>query len=710
MPIQCPACLTDNPDGATRCSTCGYEPLDSSSNFSITTTNSVYHLPPGVLLKQGQYQIEKVLGEGGFGITYKGRNRQNNSIIAIKELWAEKGARQNNTLLWPNSITPKEKQLQINKFKLEASKQQKCQHPNIAKVHDWFEENNTAYIVMEFISGKSLYDILKKEGALAENRIKIYFIQIAEALKVVHANKFLHRDLKPDNIIIDNQDRAVLIDFGATREFIAGQTREMSVTLTYGYAPTEQYSYRSKRYPATDFYALCASMYELLTGQLPVEAMERANTLLQGSSSDPLISPRKLNPKISQLMERVILTGMKINVGERFQSAEEIIDALQGRFIPPSLRKAQELVKQGKLTEAIQAYGQFLTGEPDNGEAAIELALVQIHVKDSEAQITAKKAIQLKPNDGRAYGVLGLVNCRKAQWSEAVKQLQQAAKLSPQEAWIQANLAWALGKTGNWQAAKIAADQALKIDSNCTFALGIQAWIAANQQQWKSVIRAATPAIFKSKQTPSVDSQKLQQWTYPCLIFALEKAVVTKQAKDVDRRIQEFITQFSDAAWGWGFKGWKKGIEGLWNEALPCFEHASHQGHITNWIMINHGITLEQMNNIQEAVKVYKAYTQKFNDNAFVLFRLGTLLGRMGQWNTAKEHLERALQLKPDYAEAYHNKGWVLLNTRNSDGEVENVRELLSAYRQAFELYKQQNKINLAQKIQQNFQLIGIKL
>ena len=709
MPIQCPACLTDNPDGATRCSTCGYELLDSSSN-SPTTTTSVYHLSPGVLLKQGQYQIEKVLGEGGFGITYKGKNRQNNLIIAIKELWAEKGARQNNIMLWPNSITPKEKQLQINKFKLEASNQQKCQHPNIAQVYDWFEENHTAYIIMEFISGKSLYDLLEEEGILPENRIKKYFIQIAEALKVVHANNFLHRDLKPANILIDSQDRAVLIDFGATREFIAGQTREMSVTLTPGYAPSEQYSYRSKRYPATDFYALCASMYELLTGQLPIEAMERVNTLVQGGSSDPLIPPRKLNPNISELMERVILTGMKINVGERFQTADEIIDALKGRFISPSQRKAQELVKQGKLAEAIQAYGQFLTSEPDNGEAAVELALVQIHVKDSEAEITAQKAIQIKPDDGRAYGVLGLVNCRKAKWSEAVKQLQQAAKLSPQEAWIQANLAWALGKTGNWQAAKIAAAQALKIESNCTFALGIQAWIAANQQQWKSVIRTATSAIFKSKQSPSADSQKLQQWVYPYLIFALEKAVVTRQAKDVNRRIQEFITQFPDAAWGWGFKGWKKGIQGLWNEALPCFEQATHQVHIANWIMINHGITLEQLNNIQEAVKVYEAYTQKFNDNAFVLFRLGTLLGQMGQWNIAKAHLEKALQLQPNYAEAYHNKGWVLLNTRNSEGEVENVRELLSAYRQAFELYNQQNKINLAQKIQQNFQLIGIKL
>lgn len=707
MTIQCPACLADNPDGTVICFTCGYESLDFGSNSS-TTTSSTYHLSSGVLLQQGQYQIEIVLGEGGFGITYKGKNRQNSSLVAIKELWPEKAARQGSTVTWPSSITPKEKQLQINKFKLEASNQQKCQHPNIPKVYDWFEENNTVYIIMAFISGKSLYNILKEKGVLSENKVKHYCIQVAEALKVIHENNFLHRDIKPDNILIDSQDQVALIDFGATKEFIAGQTCEMSVTLTPDYAPYEQYSYRSRRYPATDFYALCASIYELLTGKPPIEAVDRVNALVQGGSSDPLIPARKLNPNISGLMERVILTGMKINVGERFQTADELIDALKGKFVSPHHKQAQELVKQGKLTEAISAYEKFLTSEPDNGEAAVELGLVQVHVNDSQAEISAQKAIQIQSNDGRAYGVLGLVNCRKSQWSEAVKQLQQAANLSPQEAWIQANLAWALGKIGNWNQAEIAAAKALQIDSNCTFTLGIQAWIATNQKQWKTVIRTATPAIFKSKQTPSADSQKLQQWVYPLLIFALEKAVVTKQARDVERRIEEFITQNPDN--GWGFKGCKKSRQGLWNEALPCFERVNHQAQVPNSVIVNHGIVLEHLNNIQEAVKVYETSTQKFGGSAFVSFRLGTLLGRMGQWIQAKSHLDKAIKLKPDYAEAHHNKGWVLLNIRNSDGKVENIRELLSVYRLAAKLYEQQHKPDLSQAVKQAFQIIEIEL
>lgn len=710
MTIQCPACLQDNPEGNTICSICGYEPLDINSSNSSTSTSSTYHLSSGTLLKQGQYRIEKVLGEGGFGITYKGTNKQNSSLVAIKELWPEKSARQNSNIVWASSIAPKEKQLQINKFKLEASNQQKCQHPNIAKVYEWFEENNTVYIIMEFIPGKSLLDILKNEGILSETRVKQYFIQIAEALKNVHDNKFLHRDIKPENILISDRDKAVLIDFGATREFIDGLSSAMSQIVTPGYAPYEQYSYTSKRVRATDFYALCASMYELLTGQLPVDAVERANSLVQGNSSDPLIPPKKLNSKISGLIERVILTGMQIKVAERFQTADELIDALKGKFVSPLHKKAQELVKQNKPKEAIIVYEQLLNNEPDNGEAIVELSLIQLHIDDFQAEITAKKAIQIQPNDGRGYGVLGLVNCRKSKWTEAAEQLQQAANLSPQAAWIQANLAWALGKTGNWQQAEIAAAKSLQINNNCTFTLGIQAWIAANQKHWKTAIRAATPAIFKFKQNPSANSQTLQQWVYPLLIFSLDKAVVTKQAKDVERRIEEFITQSPENAWAWGFKGWQKSRQGLWNEALPCFDRATSQAKVSSSIIINYGIALECSNNIQEAIRIYEIHLHRFGDNAFALFRLGTLFGIIGQWIKAKSYLDKVINLKPDYAEAYHNKGWVLLHDRNQNGEVKNIRELLFAYRQAVKLYEQQHKSNLSQTIIQAFQLIEVEL
>lgn len=701
MSILCPTCLTDNSDNAVSCISCG-TPLS-------TTAPSPSALQSGTLLRQGKYRIEEVLGQGGFGITYKGIYVQNSAPVAIKELWPEGAARQGSTVFWPHSIAPLNKQKQLTEFQTEASNVQKCVHPHIVKVYDWFQENDTAYIVMELLSGKPLDKILKEEGILEETRLKCYFLQVADALKVIHSNNLLHRDIKPDNIIIVPPDRAVLIDFGAAREFIAGQTTRMTEILTAEYAPYEQYIKNDKRSPSTDFYALCASFYELLTGKLPVNSAERANALIS-KMPDPFDSPRKFNPNLSPLIEKVIITGMQFRREDRFQTADELIDALQGKFISPTQKRAHELVKQGKLVEAVQAYEKLLTHEPNNGEAAVELALIQMYVDDQKAELAAQKAIQLQPKDGRGYGILGLVNCRRSNWTEAVKYLQQSANLSPQEAWIQANFAWALGKTGNWQQAEMAVNQALSIDANCTFSLSLQAWIYTKQQQWKPAVRAATQAVFRLKQTPLSNSKESQLWIYPYLIIALEKSVITQQANDVERRIQEFITQVPDSSVAWGLMGWKKAKYGLWDDALTNFEQASRKAQVPSWILINYGITQEHLQNIPGAIQVYEVHSQKLPPHAFICFRLGTLYGKLGQWQQAKIHLEKAIHLNRNYAQAYHNLAWVLLNLKNQDGQVENFREMLSAYRKARELYTVQQKPALAAGIQQAFQLVGMSL
>lgn len=581
MPTQCPTCLIENSDNSCNCIACG---------TPFTTEHSTYHLPAGTLLKQCQYKVETTWGEGGFGITYKGRDLGNSRDVAIKELWPEKASRvHGKTVIWSPSITPKNRQEQIQNFEREAQYLSMCLHPSIVRVYDWFSENNTAYIIMAFIQGKSLYEIYKQEGCLSQDKIKIYFIQVAEALKVVHSNNLLHRDIKPENIIITPKDRAILIDFGNTREYIAGQTNNMTRILTPGYAPLEQYSFRGRRGPSTDFYAVCASMYELITGQVPPEATDRFQ-------SEVLIPPSQLVPGIEPLTEQIILTGMKIEARDRFQNADELINALKGKFVSSIQKQAQQLVKEGKLSEAIQVYERCLVNEPINGEAAVELAMLQTYVSDI-AEVAASKAIQLKPNDGRGYGVLGLVNCRKSNWSKAVQYLQQAGNLSPNQSWIHANLAWALGKSGNWQQAETAVVRALQLDGNSTFALGLQAWIAVNQQQWKPAIRAARLAITQSKQANLNNSQELQRWVYPFLTVALDKAVVTQQASDVDRCIQEFINQVPDSAFAWGFKGWKQASQDLWADALHSFEQATRQPHAPAWVFLNLGIVHEHLRN-----------------------------------------------------------------------------------------------------------------
>jgi len=349
--IICRACMTENSESASFCTACGCSltPAGSSS--------SCYHLPAGTLLKQGRYQIKKTLGEGGFGITYKATDLTSSVKVAIKELWPYKAIRQGTSISWPDAITLQSKQQQLSNFQIEAHYFSKCVHPNIAKVYDWFEENNTAYIVMELISGKSLYQILQDDEPLLEERVKHYMIQIAEGLKVVHSHNLLHRGIKPDNILIDDRDRAVLIEFGEAREFIPGITSKMDVTLTPGYAPLEQYSYKAKRWPATDIYALCDSMYELLTGQLPAEATDRI-------PSETLVPPRKLRPDLSPLIEQIILTGMKMKVEERFQTADELIKVLRGSNVTPKLIPLKSV---SSLTEILLDKSRLVVGRSEPG-------------------------------------------------------------------------------------------------------------------------------------------------------------------------------------------------------------------------------------------------------------------------------------------------------------------------------------------------------
>ncbi len=274
--------------------------------------------------------------------------------MAIKELCPDKFLRQDNSIIWPVSVTPQAQQEQINKFKTEAECLQKCIHPHIVRVYDWFAENNTAYM-MAFIQGKPLTEILKSAGPLPEERVKQYFLQVTAALKVVHANNLIHREIKPKNIIINEQDKAIFIDFGTAREFIEGMTNQMTMMLTPGYAPLEQYTYQARRSPSTDFYAVCASMYHALTGQVLPDAPDIARI-----GSDALIPPRQIVPSIHPQIEQIILTGMSMQADDHFQTADELIDALQGKFISPNLRKGRYLVGQGKLQAAAQAYEKCL--------------------------------------------------------------------------------------------------------------------------------------------------------------------------------------------------------------------------------------------------------------------------------------------------------------------------------------------------------------
>ncbi|NJL99930.1 MAG: protein kinase [Synechococcaceae cyanobacterium SM2_3_2] len=385
MTITCPSCLTENPDTEIQCIVCG--------NQLQPQTNTGIHLPPGTTLKNGLYEIVDSLGEGGFGITYKGRSPRIPYPVAIKELLPERSARQGKLLVWSHTIPPQERQKLLYRYRQEAAYLRACQHPSIVEVHDWFQENDTAYMVMRFIQGKTFAQVIKEQTYLPETTVRNYAIKIALALEIAHNQNLLHRDIKPDNIIINDQRDPVLIDFGSAREFTPDVAQDLTQYVTPGYAPPEQYSKISKWGPYTDFYALCATLYEAITGIAPPDSISRLQ-------QDTLIPPRQIRQEISPMMDRIIMEGLKIDSRQRYQSTTELLDELQGR--PRLLRRAREAVQAQKLSDAVQLYEQCLHHNPELAIAAIEVAMVHSHLNpDPQTTLSyCQRAIQLAPKTG----------------------------------------------------------------------------------------------------------------------------------------------------------------------------------------------------------------------------------------------------------------------------------------------------------------------
>jgi len=281
-------------------------------------------LPVGITLAQGKYLIEKVLGVGGFGITYKARHATLNQDYAIKEFFISGHcirSTQHKTVHlhgMQEDMYGKYKQ----KFVEEAQVLAKLDHPNVVKVLDIFEENGTFYIVMPFVHGETLHSIVAKEGKLPYEIGVNYIAQVCEALDYIHGRNLLHRDIKPDNIMITPEDKAVLIDFGSAREFVHDEMQSHTTILTQGYAPLEQYSKLSRKGAYTDIYGLGAVFYFLVTGQKPMEATDRID--------HELVNPTTFVPDLPENVSKTILKAMALKPENRHQNVDEFMCELTG--------------------------------------------------------------------------------------------------------------------------------------------------------------------------------------------------------------------------------------------------------------------------------------------------------------------------------------------------------------------------------------------
>lgn len=312
----CYGCFQEKEPGAV-CPYCGFNENEEKPYLA---------LPLGSILN-GRYMVGKVLGIGGFGITYLGYDLTLEIKVAIKEYMpsalATRHADQYSVVLTGRVET--DYRYGMERFLDEARILAKLQNtPHIVSVQNYFKENNTAYFVMEYIDGMSLKEYLASQGDKIPYAQAMTILEpIMEALEQVHALNLLHRDISPDNIYITSNGESRLLDFGAAR-FAVGDGKSVSVILKHGYAPEEQYSSHGNQGPWTDVYAMGATLYRCITGVLPPDSIERVH-------GDTLKKPSELGIRLPVNVENAIVKALALKTENRFTNMSEFIQALTGR-------------------------------------------------------------------------------------------------------------------------------------------------------------------------------------------------------------------------------------------------------------------------------------------------------------------------------------------------------------------------------------------
>lgn len=283
-------------------------------------------LKVGAMLRHDTYRIEKILGQGGFGITYLATDINLDKKVAIKEFFPKNYCDRDDTTSQVTLGTQGSKEFVNklkNKFLKEARNIAKFDYPSIIKIHAAFEENNTAYYVMDYIEGLSLSEMLRRNGALPEAIAIEYISKVGEALEYVHSHKMNHLDIKPANIVIRESDNLpILIDFGMSKQYDpeGNQTSTTPIGLSHGYAPMEQYNDGGIKLfsPQTDVYSLAATLYFILSGVIPPQATR----LIEDELTFPVSIPTRLIAPISK--------AMSVSRKMRHETVAEFISDIKG--------------------------------------------------------------------------------------------------------------------------------------------------------------------------------------------------------------------------------------------------------------------------------------------------------------------------------------------------------------------------------------------
>lgn len=321
----CPNCLAQVTCTGGTCPQCGFA-IDSYTSLP-------HHLAPGSMVMQ-RYRVGRVLGEGGFGITYIGLDTVLNLKVAIKEFYMAGYVNRNNEASSTVFATLGEHRDLFNRNKEKFLSEARVlarfyEEPGIVGVRDFCEENGTAYIIMDFLDGKNLKEYLKDNGNLAPAQAVALLMPVMRSLQRVHADGIIHRDISPDNIMVLPDGRTKLLDFGAAREVSQTDIKSLSVILKPGYAPEEQYRSKGHQGPWTDVYALAATLYRCIVGCAPDDAMERMYR-------DQLPAPAQTPAACPIAISNVIMKGLAVRQPDRYQDIGSFLADLEKALQSPN--------------------------------------------------------------------------------------------------------------------------------------------------------------------------------------------------------------------------------------------------------------------------------------------------------------------------------------------------------------------------------------
>lgn len=326
MKVRCMNCMKEYEEGPAKCPRCGY--------VRGTRPREIYHLYPEMELAD-RYIIGTVVGFGGFGVLYRAWDRKLEHMVAIKEYYpagmVTRIPGQKEVILYTGKKHDEYKN-GLTRFLDEARNTARfSSNPNIVNVFDFFEENGTAYMVMEFLEGVSLKEYISRAGGrLPWQQAVEIGLRIIDALKDVHGAKILHRDLSPDNVFMCDDGKIKLLDFGAARFTGLDDEKTRTIVLKMGFAPPEQYRSKSQQGPCTDIYALGATLYRAITGLTPDESVNRQDSI-NHNEGDTLKPMSQFVEGIPQYLDNAVLRAMALEPTLRFQNVQQMADALQNK-------------------------------------------------------------------------------------------------------------------------------------------------------------------------------------------------------------------------------------------------------------------------------------------------------------------------------------------------------------------------------------------